>query len=136
MATTQVSPSPAAPPAPDPPARRDWLDITVRLATSWVGLFTAYVAALILAITQYKSFAKALEEMGLPKWLGLALIVAFPLMALVFSTIPAIRDQRRIKRYAQIGGALQPGYFTLRPREDETTFNRPDNAHQEILRWI
>src|SRR5262249_50320972 len=28
------------------------------------------------------------------------------------------------------------GYFTLRPREDEAGFERADNAHNDVLRWI
>ena len=136
MGTGSVTPVAGSPPASEPPVRRDWVDITVRLATSWVGLFTAYVAALVLALTQYDTFVKALRGMGVPTWLGVALVVAFPLLAIVSSTIPAIIEQRRIRRYAEIPGTLQPGYFTLRPREDESKFERPDNAHQEILHWI
>jgi hypothetical protein len=123
-------------PATALPGRRDWVDVTVRLATSWVGLFTAYVAALILALTKFKELNKGLHDAGVPPWLGIALIAAFPVLALVFSTIPALIDQRRVKRYSEIGGAIQTGYFTLRPRENEEGFERPDNAHQEILRWI
>jgi Leucine-rich repeat (LRR) protein len=121
---------------PTSPARRDWLDVTARLATSWVGLFTAYVAALILAITKFKEFAEGLEKMHLPPWAGIALIASFPVLALVFSTIPALVDQRRIQRYSEIKGTIQPGYFTLRPREGEEDFKRADNAHEETLRWI
>jgi hypothetical protein len=118
------------------PARRDWIDLTARLATSWVGLFTAYVVALLLAFTKFNELKKGLHELGISPWGGVAMVAAFPLLALIFSTVPAFLDQRRIKRYAEITGTIQTGYFTLRPRENEEGFERADNAHQEILRWI
>jgi Leucine-rich repeat (LRR) protein len=129
-----ATPNPASP--ADSPARRDWLDVTIRLATSWVGLFTAYVVALILAIGKFNELKDGLEKMHLPPWAGIALIAAFPVLALTFSTIPAFIEQRRIKRYSEIKGSIETGYFTLRPRDNEETFERADNAHQEILRWI
>ncbi len=128
-----ATPNPTA--ATDPP-RRDWLDLTIRLATSWVGLFTAYVVALILAIAKFNELRDGLEKMHLPPWAGIALIAAFPVFALAFSTIPAFIEQRRIKRYSEIKGSIETGYFTLRPRDNEETFERADNAHREILRWI
>jgi hypothetical protein len=112
------------------------MEFTARLATSWVGLFTAYVVALLLALTKFTELKKGLDGMGIPPWGGVALVAAFPLLALIFSTVPAFIDQRRIKRYAEITGAIQTGYFSLRPRESEEGFERADNAHQEILRWI
>src|SRR5258706_11446083 len=110
------------------------MDVTARLATSWVGLFTAYVVVLLLAITKFNELKKGLHDMGIPPWGGVALVAAFPLLALIFSTVPSFIDQRRIKRYAEITGAIQTGYSTLRPRENEEGFERADNAHQEILR--
>jgi Leucine-rich repeat (LRR) protein len=127
-------PNPTA--ATDSPSHRDWLDLTIRLATSWVGLFTAYVVALILAIAKFNELRDGLEKMHLPPWAGIALIAAFPVFALTFSTIPAYIEQRRIKRYSEIKGSIETGYFTLRPRDNEETFERADNAHQEVLRWI
>lgn len=118
------------------PAQRDWADFTIRLATSWVSLFTAYVVALILALTKFRELTTGLQEVGIPRWLGIALIAAFPLLAFICSTIPTFIEQRRIKRYSEIKGTIQTGYFTLRPRENEEGFGRADNAHQEILRWI
>jgi Leucine-rich repeat (LRR) protein len=94
------------------------------------------VVALILALTKFKELTNGLHDMGMPPWLGIALIAAFPLLALVFSTIPTFIEQRRIKRYSEITGAIQTGYFTLCPRENEEGFERADNAHNEILRWI
>ncbi len=65
----------------------------------------------------------------MPRWLGVALIAAFPLLALVFSTIPSLIEQHRIKRYSEITGAIQTGYFTLRPRENEESFEtRPTTS--------
>jgi hypothetical protein len=103
-------------PASPPVARGGWIHSTVRLTTSWVGLFTAYVAGLILAIAKFKEYTTGLDELGLPPWSAVALIAAFPLFALVFSTIPSVIDQRRIKRYGEIKVDVRAGYFTLRPR--------------------
>jgi hypothetical protein len=131
------APAPAMPEPASPAAKRDWLDVTVRLATSWVGLFTAYVAALILGLTKYKEFTAGLQQAGLPPWSGIILIAAFPIFALVFSTIPSLFEQRRIRRSSEIklDVGIRP-YFTLRPRETEETFERADQAHVEVLRWI
>jgi hypothetical protein len=101
---------------PSPP-NRDWVDVTMRLATSWVGLFSANVVALILALTKVKEFTAGLHEMGLPPWSGIALIAAFPLLALGFSTIPTAIEQRRLRHYGKIKVDVRAGYFTLRPRE-------------------
>lgn len=123
-------------PAPHVPARRGWIDVTLRLATSWVGLLTAYMVAVILALTKYGQLTKGLQDAGIPPRLGLAFVGAFPLFALVFSTIPTLIEQRKILHYSEITGRIQTGYFTLRPRENEEGFERADNAHEEILRWI
>jgi hypothetical protein len=112
------------------------MDATIRLATSWVGLFTAYVVAVILALKNYAELTQGLRAAHIPPWGGVALITAFPLFALIFSTIPSLIEQRRIKRYSEVAGPIQPGYFTLRPREDEEAFERADNAQHEILRWM
>jgi len=118
------------------PARRDWADFTAKLATSWVGLFTAYVTALLLALTKFKELKAGLHELGISPLVGIALVAVFPLLAFLCSTAPSFIEEQRIKRYAEITGALQTGYFTLRPRQDEDVFDRADNAHHEILRWI
>jgi Leucine-rich repeat (LRR) protein len=136
METVNVAPASGDLPAMGRPVIRDWIDVTVRLATSWAGLFTAYVIALILGLTKFQEYRKDLHDAGIPQWVGVALIVAFPLFAIVFSTIPTLIDQRRIKRYSEITGPIKMGYFTLRPRENEEGFERADNAHQEIFRWI
>jgi Leucine-rich repeat (LRR) protein len=138
-----MSPTPAAAapqggePSGSQAIRRDWLDVTVRLATSWVGLFTAYVAALILGLTKFRELTAGLQQAGLPPWSGIALIAAFPILALVFSTIPSVIDQRRIKRRSEIkvDVGARP-YFTLRPRDTEEGFERADQAHESVLRWI
>jgi hypothetical protein len=64
--------TPATPESPTP--RRDWIDVTVRLATSWVGLFTAYVTGLLLAIKNFDDLKKGLQGMGIPPWGGIALV--------------------------------------------------------------
>jgi len=118
------------------PARKDWLDATLRLATSWVGLFVAYASALAVLLIKSKELKQGLQNVGLPPWLALVLIAAFPLLAFVSSTIPALIEQRRIERYSKIRGSLQPGYFTLHPRQTEEGFKRADNAHIDVLSWI
>jgi hypothetical protein len=126
-----------APEASASPSRRDWVDVTVRLATSWAGLFTAYVAALIVGLMKYKEFTAAFRQTGLPPWSGIVLIAAFPVGALVFSTIPSVIDQKRIRRRSQIKVDVGDSpYFTLRPREIEESFERADQAHQDVLNWL
>jgi hypothetical protein len=108
------------------------------VATSWVGGLSAYIAALILAVKNFRELREFLTQIlpGAPLWLDVALIAALPVLALIFHSIPTVIEQRRIKRYSEITGAIQTGYFTLRPRESEEGFERADNAHQEVLRWI
>jgi hypothetical protein len=72
-------------PEPSPTPRGDWIDVTVGLATSWAGLFTAYVVALLLAFTKFNEPQKGLQDMGIPPWGGVALVGAFPLVALIRS---------------------------------------------------
>ena len=116
--STQSGPS--VPEVPSSASGRDWVDVTVRLATSWAGLFTAYVAALILGLTKYKELTAAFQQFGLPPWSGIVLIAAFPVCALVFSTILSVVDQKRIRRRSQIKVDIgDRPYFTLRPRETE-----------------
>jgi hypothetical protein len=45
-------------------------------------------------------------------------------------------EKRRKARLALITGSVQPGYFQLAPREDETTFQRADGKHDEVLKWL
>ena len=123
-------------PAPSSASGRGWLDVTVRIATSWVGLFAAYAAAVTLALSNVKKLQAGFAELGLPPWVGIALLAALPLVALVFSTIPSFLEQRRIKRYGEIKVDVTAGYFTLRPRETEAEFERVDKAHEQVLRWI
>ncbi len=92
--------------------------------------------ALIVALTRIKELTTALQEFGIPTWLGIALIATIPFLALVLSTIPIFMEQRHIRSYGEISGSFQTGYFTLRPRENEEGFERADNAHQDTLRWI
>jgi hypothetical protein len=59
-------------------------------------------AALILGLAKYKELTAGLRLAGLPPWSGIALIAAFPLCALIFSIIPSMREQRRIRRRSEI----------------------------------
>jgi hypothetical protein len=132
MATTGAAQR-SVEPIHGPSPRRNWLDATIRLATSLVGLFTAYAVACTLALKKYEELSKGLVNVGLPPW---AVIAAFPVAALLFSTIPSLLEQRRVKLYSQRAGPAQTGYFSLRPRDQEDKFERADNAHADTLHWI
>jgi hypothetical protein len=117
--------------------RGGWADFTIRLATSWLGQFTAYLAALTLAVTNVRKFSSGLHDMGLPPWSGIALVVAFPLLALVFSTIPSRIEQRRIKTRSALKVNVEASHeFTLWPRKPNDKFERADQAHVKVLQWI
>jgi hypothetical protein len=135
MATPGPAPASVESPAPSP-ARRDWLDATIRLATSWIGISTAYLLAVAAWFAEFDKIEKIFSDKHIPLLGGILLVASVPLAAFVCSTIPAFIEQRRIRIYSEIAGALQTGYFTLRPREDEDRFERADNAQQEVLRWI
>jgi hypothetical protein len=109
-------------------------DITIRLATSWVGQLTAYVGAVTAAVFAFQKLAEPLK--GTPPWLRVVLLSLFPIGALVFHTVPALVEQRRKKRLTEITGHLQPGYFRLVPRDDEASFTRADGKHHDIHRWL
>lgn len=109
------------------------INLTTRLATSWVGLLTVYAGALLGAVVAFQKFKEPLA--GVPLW-GRVAIVAAPLVLALFHTIPAFIEQRRTKQLTQITGSLQPGYFQLAPREEETSFTRADGKHHEVLRWL
>jgi len=135
-----ASPTPVPPPAAsaDTGAATTGLgraiDLTARLATSWVGLLTAYAGAVLAAVVAFQKLKEPLS--GVPLWARFAIVAALPVLALVFHTIPALVEQRRKKHLTEITGSLQPGYFQLAPREDEASFKRADGKHQEVLRWL
>jgi len=108
-------------------------EVVAKLATSWVGLLTAYAGAITAAVLAFQKLQEPLK--GLPVWLRAALVAALPLLALVFHVIPSLIEQRR-KRLIEITGHLQTGYFCLAPRDDEASFQRADGKHLEILRWL
>ena len=110
------------------------LETTSRVATSWLGLITAYVIALVLAFTQFKELTKPLS--GIHWVLQIGIVFGLPLLAFLFHTIPTFFDQRRRKQLTEISGTLQSGYFTLAPRENQETFQRTDGMHEEVLRWL
>ncbi len=116
------------------PKRGKAIDLTLKLATSFLGQLAAYVAALAAALYAFKRLAEPLA--GIPRWTQ-ALIVFAPLVfVLLFNTIPVLIEWRRKKQLAEVGGKLQPGYFRLFPRDDEASFKRADGKHQEILNWL
>jgi hypothetical protein len=109
-------------------------DLTIQLATSQVGQITAYFAAVTAAIIAFQKAGEPLKDT--PPWMRAALIFSLPLLVLIFQVIPALLEQQRKKRLIDIPGTLQPGYFSLKPREDEASFKRADGEHQDILQWI
>src|SRR3974390_3451316 len=110
------------------------LDLTAKLATSWVGLLTAYAGAILAAIVAFQKLKQPLA--GVPPWGRVLIVAAAPILALTFHTIPTLVEQRRRKRLAEITGHLQAGYFQLAPREEEASFTRADGKHQDVLQWL
>jgi hypothetical protein len=109
-------------------------EVVAKVATSWVGLLTAYAGAITAAVFAFQKLQEPLKD--LPVWLRAALVAALPVLALVFHVIPSLIEQRRKKRLTEITGQLQTGYFRLAPRDDEASFQRADGKHLEILRWL
>jgi hypothetical protein len=135
----------AASPAPAPSAAAGATDSagggldrfiqrTLGLAKSWVGLLTAYVVAVTAAVYAFQKFVEPLR--GSSRWILAALLAVPVVLALFFQLIPELIDGRRRKRLAEITGHLQAGYFQLAPREDEAKFTRADGKHEELLRWL
>lgn len=110
------------------------LVITTQLATSWVGIATAYVAAGVSAVLAYQKLAIVGRDM--PVWLRIALLLSVPVVALLMHGVPAIIEDWRKSRLSQITGNLRPSYFTLRPRDNEASFTRSDGVHEDICRWL
>jgi len=107
---------------------------TLGLAKSWVGLLTAYIGIVTAAIIAFQKLPEPLKSA--PLWLRVTLLAAPLVFALAFQAIPELIDRRRRKRLTEITGHLQAGYFQLAPRENEATFTRADGKHEEILRWL
>ena len=132
------APNPTATPGVDASATTGLgriIEGTLGKAKSWAGLMTAYFVASAAAITAFKQLPEPFKNAA-PLWLRIALISALPVLALVFQAIPELIERNRKKQLTEIKGHLQAGYFQLAPREDETSFTRPDGVHEEILRWI
>src|SRR5262245_38369275 len=107
---------------------------TIRAATSWFGLVVGYFAAISAAVIAYDKLGEPLKAM--PPWVRPATVILPLIFVLAFHTIPTLIDQRRRRRLAQITGDLKPGYFRLTPRDEEESFTRFDNKHEEIRRWL
>ena len=139
---TAVDPEKAAAPELPVPQTTGLLsrlfELTLKALTSWVGLLGAYVGAVFVIFKNFKDVNEALKQVWptAAPWLGIALVFSLPLLAFALHTIPSWIEQWRIRQYSQLGGASQPGYFTLRPRESEGGFERADNAHEEVSHWI
>lgn len=104
------------------------------LATSWLGVVTAYLVAVAGFAVGFRQVTKQWPET--PPWKLAAFISVLPLTVLIFHAVPALVEERRKKKLTQITGTLQPGYFSLSPREKETSFTRADGQHQVILQWL
>lgn len=111
---------------------RDWVGEWLARAGRWIGQL-ALVAGFPIVIAKY--YLEFSQYLGLPPLLVIVLFALVPLFALA-SFVPEIVERHRIKRYSEVGGEMRTGYFTLRPREDEDSFGRADNAHNDILSWI
>lgn len=110
------------------------IDLTSRLATSWVGLLTAYAGAVSAAVIAFQQLNKHLNEW--PLWARILLVAALPFLVLISHTIPTLVEQCRKKRLGEITGNLRAGYFRLVAREDQATFTRADGKHDEVLEWL
>lgn len=105
-----------------------------RLAKSWLGLLTAYFAAITAALIAFQKLPKPLDTA--PLWLRVTGLSLLPAIAVLFQVIPDWLDRRRNQRLTEIEGHLEKGYFQLAAREDESSFTRADGIHEEILGWI
>jgi hypothetical protein len=107
---------------------------TLGLAKSWVGLLTAYFAAVAAVFAGYKKFPDEFKQLD---WRVQAAILGFlPLCALVFQAIPDLRDWLKRRRLLEVKGSARRGYFQLAPREAGDIYERTDGAHEEVLTWI
>ena len=132
--TSTLTPAPSPNLESSPSGLGRVINLTARLATSWVGLLTAYAGAVTAAILAFKALEAPLH--GTSVWVRIALVFTLPALALVFHVIPSLIEQRRKKRLTEITGHLEAGYFRLAPRDDEASFKRADGKHLEILRWL
>jgi hypothetical protein len=108
--------------------------MTLRFATSWLGQVAAYLAAVSAAVLAFNKLDEPLRD--LPVWVRWAIILSPIVLALALHTVPSLVAAHRLERLKEITGSLKPGYFSLAPREDETSFRRADGKHHEILRWL
>ncbi len=120
-----------------PDAQNSAIDAVLRGATrfaaSWVGAFSTYCAAVVLAVVGLQQLP---AKLGLPVS-ACAGIVATPLVLTVcFHTLPALLERWRKEKLKRITGSGKPGYFQLGPREDEASFQRADGKHDEVLAWL
>lgn len=110
------------------------LAFTARFTTSFLGQVTAYLGAVLAAVLAFQKLNAPLG--GVPPWVRAIIISAPVLLALSLHTFPALLAERRKARLKEIGGFAKPGYFSLAPRDDEASFQRADNKHNEVLHWI
>ncbi len=74
-------------------------------------------------------------------WLFWSLLLAPPLLILIFFVIPAgLRPyrERQVSKLAPAAAAVVPGYFRIQPFEvaDKERYHRPDNAVERALAWL
>jgi conflict system STAND superfamily ATPase len=119
---------------PPPRALGGIFDGVTRLATSSVGLVTAYLAAITTVGLTWQKLPEPLTS--LHPWVRAVVVFSLPVLLFIFHGIPALLEQRRKKQLTQITGDLQTGYFSLCPREHEESFARADGEHEKILQWI
>jgi hypothetical protein len=110
------------------------LSSTSRFSTSFMGQITAYLGAVTAAVLAFQKLNEPLRSV--PPWVR-ALIISSPVvLAFTLHTIPALLAERRKKRLREISGDLKPAYFSLAPRDDEASFQRADNKHNEVHQWV
>src|SRR5271157_2165006 len=97
---------------------------TVRLATSWSGMASGLFLAFGTVISSYIILQREFPEGH--AWL-LPLFI-FPLLIIALAS--TIRD--RVISRRQITPRPTPHIFQLKPRENERTYNRQDQKHEEV----
>lgn len=138
MAANSIDPpAPNALPDAKTTAQAGLIALTASFATSQLAALTAFFGAIVAA---YLSFEKLRKDVGID--LGLsehecaALVISLLAMLFFFHTLPTLLEKRRKAKLAEITGSMRPRYFQLAPRQDESTFERADGKHEEVLQWL
>jgi hypothetical protein len=98
-----------------------------------LGRLTGLCIALAIFGRNIKSLAPAF---GISDGLGALILFVLLVLAFFSDTVPKLVERRRLSLLKQVTGLGRPGYFQLAPREDEESFQRADEKHEEVLTWL